>query len=305
MVALCNLIILLIALWIILLLGKYIIYFVYFLNGSMTFDQMTSYLDVTDPSTWFNFDIYGFSGVTSVILNTIIVFFVIAFLALLLFRQNLFSIRRPKDAYQRKNFTSFQNHFERKRASYRLQYNDKGEITRWTLECFFDWLFRPTLRLQNAIMAEYNRPLPEYWNLQKLHPHLISEPIDNLESWKYPDDNDSYYIERQTNDATGEIKEVTIDKYTGTIVSEKIIGITREKMQENEELAKGHKRLRKRPKSNRTKFTARGLIKVNSYSKDNLYAKTEEIAIRKTISLRPEDSIVLTEDSVATREPKD
>ena len=180
MSVLSNVLILGLALWLILVIGKFIILFILLLQSVITADQMMVSMDMLSLDTWFNFDIWGYNNITSLIRNVIVVFFVIAFLSTIVFRQNILSLRMPKDKYQKDNYTSFQNRFERKRALYRVQYDDKGNVTRLTLECFFDWLFRPTVALQNAIMAEYNRPVYEYWNFQKLHAIPKTKPIETL-----------------------------------------------------------------------------------------------------------------------------
>lgn len=175
-----NVIFILVLFYLFLLLGKFVILLIMLIQGSIGIDYFASCMDIFNPDTWTNFDVWNFNDISSLILNVLVIFFVCIILAAIIFKWNVFSFRTSKDKYQKENYSSFQNHFERKRAAYRMQYDDNGKITRKTLECFFDWLFLPTVTLQNRLMAEYNRPMYEYWNRQKLHKIPKTAVVESL-----------------------------------------------------------------------------------------------------------------------------
>lgn len=201
MVVLSNILILGIMLWAILLLGDWLIMFVNMLQTGST-EQIVDYF--SNFSFWdlFNFPSWDMSALGSTIKTIIIVFFVIVFLVLLVMRENLFAIKPFMDKYQRESYTTFQNHFERKRALYRVMYNDKGGIFRGGLEGIYDRIFDPVLKFQNKVMSYYNRPIYEFWNRQVEHKIPKSKPIDSLIVIKPKQNN-----EPNTKDKNVEVKE--------------------------------------------------------------------------------------------------
>ncbi len=108
------------------------------------------------------------------LLTTIVITCVISII-IFLFAGEYISKRR-KTGYDRKSFSHLQSRWQRKRGLCRIEYTatrrfnvygGKGLVTRHTIRCFFDWLIRPLLILENRIAQEYNWPRKYWWNLQK------------------------------------------------------------------------------------------------------------------------------------------
>jgi|GEM_PF-4505372 len=74
---------------------------------------------------------------------------------------------KTMDKYQKLSYLHLQGNFERKRGLNRIQYDDKGNITRNTLEVFLEYIFGWAIRLQNKYADEFNLPLYKRWNIQK------------------------------------------------------------------------------------------------------------------------------------------
>ena len=97
--------------------------------------------------------------------------------------------RRFKTPYDRKSFSRLLHTWQRKRGLCRIQYTatkrfniygQKGVVTRYTIRCFLEYIFRPVYILQNRIAQEYNWPRRMWWNLQK--PRVIDADTERIES---------------------------------------------------------------------------------------------------------------------------
>lgn len=98
--------------------------------------------------------------------------------------------RRLKSGYDRKSFSRLLHTWQRKRGLCRIQYTatkrfniygEKGVVTRHTIRCFLEYIFRPVYILQNRIAQEYNWPRRRWWNLQKARVIITdTEKIEGL-----------------------------------------------------------------------------------------------------------------------------
>ncbi len=73
-------------------------------------------------------------------------------------------IQKSKSKYEKKSYNKLLTRYQRKRGTVRVQYDDNGNITRNTLECFYDNLMKPITRLQNKICFHYHLPESKRWN---------------------------------------------------------------------------------------------------------------------------------------------
>lgn len=72
--------------------------------------------------------------------------------------------KKSKSIYEKKNYNRLLKKYQRKRGTVRVQYDDKGNITRNTLECYYDRLMKPITSLQNKVCSHYLLPETKYWN---------------------------------------------------------------------------------------------------------------------------------------------
>ena len=73
-------------------------------------------------------------------------------------------IYRAKSKYEKTSYVKLLTRWQRKRGTIRVQYNDKGEITRNTFECYYDELMKPITRFQNKLCSHFYLPEPKKWN---------------------------------------------------------------------------------------------------------------------------------------------
>lgn len=96
--------------------------------------------------------------------NLILVCKIIAFLFFVYMLFKDVGVRIAKSKYQKNSYTKLLTKFQRKRGTIRVQYNDKGEITRHTLECYWDDFFKPITKAQNKIASHFLLPEPKKIN---------------------------------------------------------------------------------------------------------------------------------------------
>lgn len=73
-------------------------------------------------------------------------------------------INKAKSQYEKTNYSKLLKTYQRKRGTIRIQYDNEGNITRSTFECYYDQLLRPITRLQNKICNHYHLPENKKWN---------------------------------------------------------------------------------------------------------------------------------------------
>ena len=143
--------------------------------NAIPINEWENYINPLGIDPWFSNDL----------LRSIMEFLLFLFIALavivLVFRINLFELRPRLSKQERDNYTNWQGHFERKRGLYRVMYNDKGDVEMGVIEAWYDRFFDELIALQNKIVAEYNRPIYEYWNRQVDHTIPITGKSESLD----------------------------------------------------------------------------------------------------------------------------
>ena len=149
---------------------------IYIFQNAIPFTEWKYYIDPLNIM-----DVWNVNDFSKSIFQFLILLFIFLLVLVLVFRIRLFSSRTRLSKTKRENYTSWQNHLERRRALYRIMWNDKGQIETGVLERWYDSFFKDLIEKHNAILAEYNRPVYEYWNEQKEFKIPITEKISSLE----------------------------------------------------------------------------------------------------------------------------
>lgn len=131
---------------------------------TLQFLNITRYKQITnvnDLSVTFNYHLFELDDVGVKLL------FILKLISILVFCWMLckdIGIQKAKSAYEKTSFNKLLKTYQRKRGTIRVQYDDKGLITRNTIECYYDKLMLPITKLQNKFCYLYHLPENKKWN---------------------------------------------------------------------------------------------------------------------------------------------
>ena len=113
----------------------------------------------------FDFNLLFYDDLTYRVYIIVSVFCFITFFTML-FGKNGKDFRKRwwRNKYERQNYNKLLNHLQRMRGTQRVQYDDNGEITRFTFEVFAERLFQPIVFLQNKLAEQRHWAPNRVWN---------------------------------------------------------------------------------------------------------------------------------------------
>lgn len=165
--------------------GARTIEFIFIFQNTIPFTEWENHIDPLSV-----IKVWDKSEFSRTILMYIVMIFILFLIFVIVFRIRLLDLRPRLSKSKRSNYTSWQNHLERRRALYRIMWNDRGQIETGVIERWYDAFFKDLIKKHNAIFSEYNRPIYELWNEQKEFNIPRSDKIDALNVNKEAEEDD-------------------------------------------------------------------------------------------------------------------